>query len=136
MHAVPTTNDVATLQALQLACATCDCRTSVEQRTIRAHMPVDGNLVACDCCAFAHDRAMVEKEQKRSSPGYRHCAMRATPLPARRTLALLSLLTRGSTVGCIQDQQVSHCFQQVLTGGQWICCTSTSTTASWCGIGR
>jgi len=62
MHTVPSTEVVATLPALQLTCANCDCKATVAQRTSRAHELVDGEVVPCDCCSFGHDHRTATDE--------------------------------------------------------------------------
>eukprot|EP00965_Chrysotila_dentata_P255093 6212097-Pleurochrysis_carterae.AAC.3 len=53
MHTVPAAAaDLATLSALLLSCAVCFCRATVEQRTVCAHIPVDGKILPCDCCGL------------------------------------------------------------------------------------
>eukprot|EP00965_Chrysotila_dentata_P011034 358667-Pleurochrysis_carterae.AAC.1 len=64
MHAVPAAADVSTLPALQLACALCDCHASAEQRTIRAHEPVNGVVRPCDCCSYGRDRSSAAAERE------------------------------------------------------------------------
>eukprot|EP00965_Chrysotila_dentata_P105408 3481192-Pleurochrysis_carterae.AAC.2 len=63
MHTVPAAEAIATISALRQTCNLCDCRASVEQRTIRAHEPVNGKVLACDCCAFGHNRETADDER-------------------------------------------------------------------------
>eukprot|EP00965_Chrysotila_dentata_P175721 5801076-Pleurochrysis_carterae.AAC.1 len=63
MHRVPSPPEVATLAALKLMCSMCDCRSTAAERTMRAHQPVAGVIVPCDCCQYGHNPAYQNAEQ-------------------------------------------------------------------------
>eukprot|EP00965_Chrysotila_dentata_P235724 6200924-Pleurochrysis_carterae.AAC.1 len=62
MHEVPTADEVSTLSAVKQTCELCDCHATSKQRTIRAHEPIDGDILPCDCCAFGRKSEAAEAE--------------------------------------------------------------------------
>eukprot|EP00965_Chrysotila_dentata_P009805 319863-Pleurochrysis_carterae.AAC.1 len=102
MHAVPAAEAVSTLAALKQTCATCDCHATTEQRIVRAHEPVDGNVLPCDCCKFGHDRLTAQDEYEASAARMQALNTAARRREARRTSRRSSAATRRSTTAPIQ----------------------------------